>query len=317
MRVLVTGGAGFIGSHLCEALLEDGFEVIAVDNLLTGRVENIQHLLAHPRFHFIQQDVTDGVEFGVDAIYHLASPASPVGYRRYPIQTLLVNSLGTLRLLELARRSGARFLFASTSEVYGDPLVHPQPEDYFGNVNPVGPRSCYDEGKRFGEALTMEFVREYGVDARIARIFNTYGPRMDPDDGRVVPNFIVRALTGQPLEIFGDGLQTRSLCYVSDMVRGLRLVMERDQLAGTVFNLGNPDERTVLELAELVQRLMGRSVPLVFRPPRPDDPVRRCPDITRAQTILGWEPRVSLEEGMGETIRYFRHVLAATASTDE
>lgn len=317
MRVLVTGGAGFIGSHLCEVLLEDGFEVIAVDNLLTGRVENIQHLLTHPRFQFIQQDVSEGAEFEVDAIYHLASPASPVGYRRYPIQTLLVNSLGTLRLLELARRTGARFLFASTSEVYGDPLVHPQPEDYFGNVNPVGPRSCYDEGKRFGEALTMEFVREYGVDARIARIFNTYGPRMDPDDGRVVPNFIVRALTGQPLEIFGDGLQTRSLCYVSDMVRGLRLVMERDQLAGAVFNLGNPDERTVLELAELVQRLIGRSVPLVFRPPRPDDPVRRCPDITRAQTILGWEPRVSLEEGMGETIQYFRNVLAATASADE
>ncbi len=317
MRVLVTGGAGFIGSHLCEALLADGFEVIAVDNLLTGRIENIQHLLGHPRFQFVQQDVTEPIEYEVDAIYHLASPASPVGYRRYPIQTLVVNSLGTLRLLELARRTRARFLFASTSEVYGDPLVHPQPEDYNGNVNPIGPRSCYDEGKRFGEALTMEFVREYGVDARIARIFNTYGPRMDPHDGRVVPNFIVRALSGEPLEIFGDGLQTRSLCYVSDMVCGLRLVMERDQLAGTVFNLGNPDERTVLELAELVQRLTGRSVPLVFRPPRPDDPIRRCPDITRAKNLLGWEPRVSLEHGMRNTIRYFREVLAVTASADE
>ncbi|MCS7246121.1 MAG: SDR family oxidoreductase [Thermomicrobium sp.] len=315
--MLVTGGAGFIGSHLCESLLGDGFEVIAVDNLSTGRVDNVEHLLSHPRFQFVHHDVTDELDVQVDAIYHLASPASPVGYRRFPIETLLVNSLGTLRLLELARRSGARFLFASTSEVYGDPLVHPQREDYFGNVNPVGPRSCYDEGKRFGEALSMEFVRTYHVDVRIARIFNTYGPRMDRDDGRVMPNFITRALNGEPIEIYGDGRQTRSFCYVADLVRGLRLLMERDGLAGEVVNLGNPDERSVLELAELVQRLCGRSVPLVFRPPRPDDPIRRCPDITRARALLGWEPRVPLEEGVQETIRYYRHRLAGIASADE
>lgn len=316
MRVLVTGGAGFIGSHLAESLLADGCEVIVVDNLLTGRIENIAHLLAHPRFRFLEQDVVTVESFPVDAIYHLASPASPVGYRRYPIETLLVNSLGTLRILECARSYGARVVYASTSEVYGDPLVHPQSEDYFGNVNPVGPRSCYDEGKRFGEALTMEFVREYGVDARIARIFNTYGPRMDPDDGRVVPNFIVRALTGEPLEIYGDGTQTRALCYVTDMVRGLRLLMERDGLAGSIVNLGNPDERTILELAGLILKLTGSDVPIVHRPPRPDDPVRRCPDIRRARALLGWEPSVSLEEGMAETIRYFRSVLSRSTVSD-
>ncbi len=316
MRVLVAGGAGFIGSHLCEALLADGYQVIVVDNLLTGRIENIAHLLDHPRFQFLQRDVADLEPIAVDAIYHLASPASPEGYRRYPIETLLVNSLGTLRLLEHARHSRARFLYASTSEVYGDPLVHPQSEDYFGNVNPIGPRSCYDEGKRFGEALTMEFVREYGIDARIARIFNTYGPRMDPADGRVVPNFIVRALTGETLEIYGDGLQTRSLCYVSDMVRGLRLLMERDGLAGTVVNLGNPDERTIRELAELIRELTGSTVPLTYGPPRPDDPVRRCPDIRRARELLGWEPQVPLEVGLAWTIDYFRTVLSRARVPD-
>ncbi|MDW8058950.1 MAG: SDR family oxidoreductase [Thermomicrobium sp.] len=317
MRVLVTGGAGFIGSHLCEALLAEGHEVVAVDNLLTGRLENIAHLLSHPRFRFFQQDVLEFELMPVDAIYHLASPASPVGYRRYPIETLVVNSLGTLRLLEGAKEYGARFVFASTSEIYGDPLVHPQTEEYFGNVNPVGPRSCYDEGKRFGEAATMEFVREYGVDARIARIFNTYGPRMDPHDGRVVPNFIMRALLDEPLEIYGDGRQTRSLCFVSDMVAGLRLLMERDGLAGTVVNLGNPDERTVLDLAELIRRLTGSSAPLVFLPPRPDDPGRRCPDIRRARELLGWEPLVPLEAGLVETIAYFRDVVAQIAVRDE
>lgn len=317
MRVLVTGGAGFIGSHLCEALLLDGYRVVAVDNLVTGRIENLRSLLSHPRFQFLQLDVTEEFDLPVDAIYHLASPASPVGYRRHPIQTLLVNSLGTYRVLELARRYRARFLFASTSEVYGDPLVHPQPESYFGNVNPVGLRSCYDEGKRFGEALTMEYVREYGMDARIARIFNTYGPRMDPNDGRVVPNFIKSVLTGRPIEIFGDGSQTRSLCYVSDMVRGLRLTLERDGLSGAVINLGNPDERSVLELAELIQRLVGVSVPVIFRPARPDDPARRCPDITRARTLLGWEPLVTLEDGMRATIEYFRSVLPSAALADE
>ncbi|ACM06334.1 MULTISPECIES: UDP-glucuronic acid decarboxylase family protein [Thermomicrobium] len=317
MRILVTGGAGFIGSHLCESLLLDGYQVIAVDSLLTGRLGNIRHLLTHPFFRFIEQDVTQGIDIEADAIFHLASPASPVGYRQYPIETLLVNSVGTYHLLELARRVRARFVFASTSEVYGDPLIHPQREDYFGNVNPIGPRSCYDEGKRFGEALTMEFVRSFGVDARIARIFNTYGPRMDPADGRVVPNFIVHALTGEPIEIFGDGMQTRSLCYISDMVRGLRLLMERDGLAGTVINLGNPDERTILELAYLVRELTGNPVPIVFRPARPDDPGRRCPDISRARAVLGWEPRVPVEEGLRMTIDYFQDVLARAAAFDE
>ncbi len=317
MRILVTGGAGFIGSHLCESLLLDGYQVIAVDSLLTGRLGNIRHLLTHPFFRFIEQDLTQGIDIEADAIFHLASPASPVGYRQYPIETLLVNSVGTYHLLELARRVRARFVFASTSEVYGDPLIHPQREDYFGNVNPIGPRSCYDEGKRFGEALTMEFVRSFGVDARIARIFNTYGPRMDPADGRVVPNFIVHALTGEPIEIFGDGMQTRSLCYISDMVRGLRLLMERDGLAGTVINLGNPDERTILELAYLVRELTGNPVPIVFRPARPDDPGRRCPDISRARAVLGWEPRVPVEEGLRMTIDYFQDVLARAAAFDE
>jgi len=317
VRILVTGGAGFIGSHLCESLLLDGYQVIAVDSLLTGRLDNIRHLLTHPFFRFIEQDVTQGIDIEADAIFHLASPASPVGYRQYPIETLLVNSVGTYHLLELARRVRARFVFASTSEVYGDPLIHPQREDYFGNVNPIGPRSCYDEGKRFGEALTMEFVRSFGVDARIARIFNTYGPRMDPADGRVVPNFIVHALTGEPIEIFGDGIQTRSLCYISDMVRGLRLLMERDGLAGTVINLGNPDERTILELAYLVRELTGNPVPIVFRPARPDDPGRRCPDISRARAVLGWEPRVPVEEGLRMTIDYFQDVLARAAAFDE
>jgi len=317
VRILVTGGAGFIGSHLCESLLLDGYQVIAVDSLLTGRLGNIRHLLTHPFFRFIEQDVTQGIDIEADAIFHLASPASPVGYRQYPIETLLVNSVGTYHLLELARRVRARFVFASTSEVYGDPLIHPQREDYFGNVNPIGPRSCYDEGKRFGEALTMEFVRSFGVDARIARIFNTYGPRMDPADGRVVPNFIVHALTGEPIEIFGDGMQTRSLCYISDMVRGLRLLMERDGLAGTVINLGNPDERTILELAYLVRELTGNPVPIVFRPARPDDPGRRCPDISRARAVLGWEPRVPVEEGLRMTIDYFQDVLARAAAFDE
>jgi len=317
VRILVTGGAGFIGSHLCESLLLDGYQVIAVDSLLTGRLDNIRHLLAHPFFRFIEQDVTQGIDIEADAIFHLASPASPVGYRQYPIETLLVNSVGTYHLLELARRVRARLVFASTSEVYGDPLIHPQREDYFGNVNPIGPRSCYDEGKRFGEALTMEFVRSFGLDARIARIFNTYGPRMDPADGRVVPNFIVHALTGEPIEIFGDGMQTRSLCYISDMVRGLRLLMERDGLAGTVINLGNPDERTILELAYLVRELTGNPVPIVFRPARPDDPGRRCPDISRARAVLGWEPRVPVEEGLRMTIDYFQDVLARAAAFDE
>jgi nucleoside-diphosphate-sugar epimerase len=309
VRVLVAGGAGFIGSHLCESLLQAGFAVIAVDNLVTGRLQNLASLRAHPRFSFIEHDVTRPLDLDVDAVFHLASPASPVGYRRYAIETHLVNSIGTLNLLELARRCGARFLFASTSEVYGDPEVHPQPETYYGNVNPIGPRSCYDESKRFGESLTMEFARTFGVDVRIVRIFNTYGPRTDPEDGRVVPNFVVRALRGEPLVIFGNGQQTRSLCYVSDLVRGIRLALEVDGLAGQVINLGNPDERTVLELAQLILELTGSSASVIFAPPRPDDPVRRCPDITRARQLLGWEPSVTLREGLQLTIAYFAGIL--------
>jgi len=309
VRVLVAGGAGFIGSHLCESLLQSGFDVIAVDNLITGRQENLTDLQKHPRFIFVKHDITKPLQFEADAVFHLASPASPVGYRRYAIETHLVNSIGTLNLLELARRCGARFLFASTSEVYGDPQVHPQPETYHGNVNPIGPRSCYDESKRFGESLTIEFFRSFGVDVRIVRIFNTYGPRTDPQDGRVVPSFIVRALRGEPLVVFGDGRQTRSLCYVSDMVRGIRLALEVDGLAGQVINLGNPDERPVIELAQLILELTGSTASVTFAPPRPDDPVRRCPDITRARQLLGWEPSVSLLEGLQSTISYFVGVL--------
>jgi dTDP-glucose 4,6-dehydratase/UDP-glucuronate decarboxylase len=246
VRILVAGGAGFIGSHLCDALVEAGHTVIAVDNLVTGRAVNIEHLQGHDRFTFIEHDVTVPLEIPVDQIYHLASPASPIGYMTHPIETHLVNSIGTLNLLRLAKANQARFLFTSTSEAYGDPLVHPQPETYFGNVNPVGPRSCYDESKRFGESITMEFVRHFGVNARIVRLFNTYGPRNDPEDGRVVPNFVMRSLSGKPLPLYGDGKQTRSLCYVSDIIDGLRRAMKSEDAAGEVINLGNPDEQTIL-----------------------------------------------------------------------
>lgn len=318
MRILVAGGAGFIGSHLCESLLAGGYDVIAVDNLLTGRLANLDGLLDHPRFSFLEHDITRPLDLdSIDAVYHLASPASPIGYRKHAIATHLVNAVGTYNLLELARRNRARFLFASTSEIYGDPQVHPQPETYFGNVNPVGLRSCYDESKRFGESLTMEFVREYGLDARIVRIFNTYGPRTDPEDGRVVPNFVLRALRNQPLVVYGDGSQTRSLCYVSDMVRGLRFALERDGLAGEVINLGNPDERSVLELAQLIIELTGSRSTLTFAPPRPDDPVRRCPDIAKARRLLSWEPTVPLTEGLRATIAYFAETVDHAPAVSE
>ncbi|MDI3341060.1 MAG: SDR family oxidoreductase [Sphaerobacter sp.] len=305
MRILVTGGAGFIGSHLCDALLADGHDVIAVDNFITGRRANIAHLLSHPHFQLIEHDVIEPLDLQADQIYHLASPASPDGYMRHPIETHLVNSVGTLNMLRLAQRYGARLLYTSTSEAYGDPLVHPQPETYWGNVNPVGPRSCYDESKRFGESITMEFIRRFDLDARIVRIFNTYGPRNDPGDGRVVPNFIMRALRGEPLPIFGDGSQTRSLCYVSDLVRGLIAAMNRDAARGEVINLGNPDERTILDLARIIIDLCNSPSQVEHRDPRPDDPERRCPDITKARTLLGWEPVVPLEEGLRDTIAYF------------
>ena len=309
MRALITGGAGFVGSHLCERLLDRGDEVVCVDNLITGKSENLSHLRSHPRFTYIQADVTQPLAYDdpVDAVFHLASPASPRGYLSKPLETALVNSLGTQRMLELVQAQGAKFLLASTSEAYGDPLVHPQTEDYWGNVNPVGIRSCYDEGKRFAEALTMVFVRQFGVDARIVRIFNCYGPRSDPEDGRIVPNFVTQALMGKPLTVYGDGSQTRSLCYVSDLVSGLIRAMDVPNTAGRVYNLGNPDERTVLEFAQLIKQISGSSSVIRFVDPiSTDDPQRRCPDIRRAQSELGWEPTISLDRGLDDTIAWFR-----------
>jgi nucleoside-diphosphate-sugar epimerase len=309
MRALITGGAGFVGSHLCERLLDRGDEVVCVDNLITGKSENLSQLRSHPRFTYIQADVTQPLAYDdpVDAVFHLASPASPRGYLSKPLETALVNSLGTQRMLELVQAQGAKFLLASTSEAYGDPLVHPQTEDYWGNVNPVGIRSCYDEGKRFAEALTMVFVRQFGVDARIVRIFNCYGPRSDPEDGRIVPNFVTQALMGKPLTVYGDGSQTRSLCYVSDLVSGLIRAMDVPNTAGRVYNLGNPDERTVLEFAQLIKQISGSSSVIRFVDPiSTDDPQRRCPDIRRAQSELGWEPTISLDRGLDDTIAWFR-----------
>ncbi|HEX5417327.1 MAG TPA: UDP-glucuronic acid decarboxylase family protein [Chloroflexota bacterium] len=309
MRALIAGGAGFVGSHLCDWLIQHGDEVVCVDNLITGQSENVAHLETQRRFQYLSADIVEPitVDGPIDAIFHLASPASPVGYLRNPLKTLQVNSVGTNRLLDLAREKGAKFLLASTSEAYGDPLIHPQSEEYWGNVNPVGVRACYDEGKRFGEAITMVYVREYGVDARIVRIFNCYGPRSDPQDGRLVPNFVTQALMARPMTVYGDGAQTRSLCYVSDLVRGLVAAQEAPDTAGRVFNLGNPDERTVLEFAELIKRLTGSTSPIVFREHiSADDPQRRCPDISRARAVLGWEPSVDLEPGMAETIAWFR-----------
>ncbi|MBI3911961.1 MAG: SDR family oxidoreductase [Armatimonadetes bacterium] len=312
MKTIVLGGAGFVGSHLCDALIAQGNEVICVDNFLTGRRDNVAHLRDHPRFRFVQRDITEPLALEGEAVFHLASPASPVGYRKNSIQTLRVNSIGTMNALEMARQAGARFLLASTSEIYGDPQVHPQPETYWGNVDPTGLRACYDEGKRFGEAATMEWQRVHGVDARIVRIFNTYGPRNDPQDGRVVPNFITQALRGEPITVYGDGLQTRSFAYVSDLVEGLLAAMFTEGTAGEVFNLGNPDECTILEFARLVKKVTESRSEIVFRPLRfADDPARRRPDITRARTRLGWEPRVPLEEGLRHTVAWYREILGA------
>jgi len=309
MRILITGGAGFIGSHLCDRLLADGHEVIAMDNLSTGNVDNIAHLAGHERFHFIKYDVTEYifVEGPLDVVFHLASLPSPVDYLNYPIQTLKVGALGTHKTLGLALQKGARFLLASTSEVYGDPLVHPQSEEYWGNVNPIGPRGVYDESKRFAEALTMAYHRYHGVDTRIVRIFNTYGPRMRMDDGRVVPNFICQALRDEPITVYDDGSRTRSFCYISDMVAGLVCLLESGET--TPVNMGNPDEMTVLEFAHQVLELTGSNSPIQFITPTDartaDDPKVRCPDITKARRVLGWEPQVGLEEGLRQTIEYF------------
>lgn len=306
MRVLVTGGAGFIGSHLCDRLLSDGHSVIALDNLLTGDIANIDHLSGIDEFSFIKHDVTEYifVNGNVDFVFHLASPASPADYLAYPIQTLKVGALGTHKALGLAKEKGAGFLLASTSEVYGDPLVHPQDESYWGNVNPVGPRGVYDEAKRFAEALVYAYKRYHGLRAGAARIFNTYGPRMRADDGRVVPTFICQALKDDPLTIFGDGSQTRSFCYVSDTVEGLVRLMEDDP--GTPVNIGNPDEMTVSEFARVVLELIGSSSGLTYMELPLDDPKVRRPDISLAREVLGWEPETSLEDGLRKTIEYFR-----------
>jgi len=306
VRALVTGGAGFLGSHLCDRLLAAGHEVIAVDNFLTGNPHNIAHLAGEARFRFMKQDVTEflSVDGRLDAVLHFASPASPIDYLELPIQTLKVGSLGTHKSLGLAKEKQALFLLASTSEVYGDPLVHPQPETYWGNVNPIGPRGVYDEAKRFAEAMTMAYHRAHGVETRIARIFNTYGERMRPRDGRVVPALIGQALAGEPMTVFGDGSQTRSFCYVSDLIEGIYALLLSDE-SGPV-NIGNPAELSVLEFARVIQRLTKTSSEIVFAPLPEDDPKVRQPDITRARAKLGWEPKVGLEEGLSRTIAYFR-----------
>src|SRR2546427_8547443 len=308
MRALVAGGGGFIGSHLCERLLDEGHTVICADNFLTGRRSNVAHLLSSSRFELLDLDLIEGApEVEVERIYHLASPASPPGYTRFPIETMRVNSEGTRHLLELSVRTGSRFLYASTSEVYGDPLEHPQREGYRGNVSSTGPRSMYDEAKRFGEAMTMAYRRSQSVDVRIARIFNTYGPHSDPDDGRLVPNFIVQALTGRPITVYGDGKQTRSLCFVSDLVDGLMRLLERQAASGEVVNLGNPDEHTVLEYAEMTRRLACSNSEIVFGAYAVgDDPQRRCPDITKAGELLRWEPTIGLGDGLYTNDAYLR-----------
>jgi dTDP-glucose 4,6-dehydratase len=304
-RIVITGGAGFIGSHLCERFLADGDSVICIDNLLTGSPENIAHLFGNPRFAFVEQDVTTYlyVRGPVDAILHFASPASPIDYLELPIQTLKVGSLGTHKALGLAKEKGARFLLASTSEIYGDPLLHPQSETYWGNVNPIGPRGVYDEAKRFAEALTMAYHRTHGIDTRIARIFNTYGERMRQEDGRVVPNFVSQALRGEELTVYGDGSQTRSFCYISDLVEGIVRLLRSD--VTEPVNLGNPQEMSIIEFARVIARLSGMWNGIVFKPLPADDPKVRQPDITRARTLLGWEPVVSLEAGLGRTLEYF------------
>ncbi|HDQ26059.1 MAG TPA: SDR family oxidoreductase [bacterium] len=309
-RVLVTGGAGFIGSHLCEKLIQEKNRVICVDNLGSGRKANLKNIINNPYFVFIKRDIIRPFKIPgkIDFVYHLASYASPPYYQKHSIHTLMTNSLGTYNILELARQKRARFLITSTSEAYGDPLVHPQREDYWGNVNPVGIRSCYDEAKRFGEALTMEYVRKHGLSAVIIRIFNTYGPRLQKDDGRVISNFINQCLAGRPVTIYGSGNQTRSFCYVSDQVAGLMLAMKSGKTAGEVINIGNPDEFTVKEAAHIIKKLTGSKSGIVYRPLPQDDPARRRPDIRKAKKLLNWKPAVKLEEGLVKTISWFKNV---------
>jgi UDP-glucuronate decarboxylase len=311
MRILITGGAGFLGSHLADRLIGDGHEVIVVDNFFTGRKKNIWHLHNHEGFELIRHDITFPLYLEVDAIYNLASPASPIHYQKDPVQTTKTSVLGAINMLGLAKRLGVKIFQASTSEVYGDPEIHPQPESYWGRVNPIGPRACYDEGKRAAETLFFDYHRQHGLPIRVARIFNTYGPRMAPDDGRVVSNFVLQALRGEPLTIYGDGSQTRSFCYVSDLIEGFVALMNNDKgLTGPV-NLGNPGEFTMLELAETVKELTGSTSTVEYLPLPQDDPKQRQPDISLAEKELGWEPTVALKEGLDETIQYFRALIAS------
>ena len=310
-RILVTGGAGFIGSNLCERLLGEGYDVLCVDNYYSSTKQNIEHLLGHPRFEVIRHDVTFPLYVEVDQIYHLACPASPVHYQRDPVQTTKTSVHGSINMLGLAKRTGARILLASTSEVYGDPTVHPQPEEYWGNVNTIGIRSCYDEGKRCAETLFFDYWRQHDLDIKVMRIFNTYGPKMHPQDGRVVSNFIVSALKNEPLTIYGDGSQTRSFCYVDDLVEGMvRLMNSPKEVTGPI-NIGNPGEFTVKELAEMVIDLVGSTAGIEYLPLPQDDPVRRQPDITKARSILGWEPKIALADGLPQTVEYFRSAIGA------
>jgi len=316
-KFLIAGGAGFIGSHLSEKLLNRGDSVICVDNYITGSKENISHLLDNPNFTLVEQDIVDGVpeiQEELEGIFHLASPASPNqkserSYIAYSIETLRVNSQGTFNLLNLAKDKNAKFVYASTSEVYGNPSVSPQPETYWGNVNPNGIRSVYDEGKRFGEAMTMAYVRKFGLDARIMRIFNTYGDRMQPDDGRVVSNFIIQALQGENITVYGDGNQTRSFCFVTDLVEGIEKLMDKSDIKGEIVNLGNPSEYTISELAHKITQMIDTSSQIVFEDKPADDPDRRKPDITKAKQLLNWEPKVPLEEGLQKTIEYFKQTI--------
>ena len=310
MRAVITGGAGFLGSHLCDLMLDKGWEILCLDNLVTGSDSNVGHLLPHPKFRFARQDVSRYIDVPgpVDAVLHFASPASPPDYLKMPIQTMKVGALGTHNALGLALAKKAKFLLASTSECYGDPEVSPQPESYWGRVNPIGPRGVYDESKRFAEALTMAYHRYHGVNTRIVRIFNTYGPRMRLNDGRALPNFLYQALTGEPLTVYGDGKQTRSFCYVSDLLDGIYRLLESDE--HDPVNIGNPHEITILEFAERVRALVGSKEAIVFRPLPQDDPKQRCPDITKARRVLKWEPKVHLEEGLKRTYDYFHKKVA-------